>query len=75
MGNTKAMAYKELPVKNNIKDAVKAEAKKIIEDQTTLSLIWVIIKRHKVGILAIGNIVLVLNWVFPAWFDVLRSLI
>jgi hypothetical protein len=40
----------------------------------TYRLLWIIIVRHKVAILAIGNIILVLNWAVPAWPEIVKSL-
>lgn len=45
----------------------KATALKIAGQVGTPSLLWLLTKRHKVALLAIGNIVLVLNWAFPEW--------
>lgn len=75
MGNTKTMMYKEVPVENNIKDAAKAETKRIIDQQSTPSLLWVLVKRHKVGLLATGNVILVLNWAIPQWTTIAKSLL
>lgn len=52
----------------------KQLAVKGAQSLSTPRLIWILAVRHKVAILAVGNVVLVLNWAFPAWFDVLRSL-
>lgn len=40
----------------------------------TPSLLWLLVKRHKVAILAIGNVILVLNWAIPAWPQIIRSI-
>ena len=40
----------------------------------TGTLIWLLIKRHKVGLLAVGNVVLVLNWAIPMWPQIVLSL-
>lgn len=47
---------------------------KIADQLGTHSLIWLLVKRHKVAILATGNVVLVLNWAIPEWPTILRSL-
>lgn len=52
----------------------KSVAIKAADQLSTASLIWLLVKRHKVAILALGNIILVLNWAIPAWFDIVLSL-
>lgn len=42
---------------------------------STPSLLWLLVKRHEVAILATGNIVLVLNWAVPAWTEIVKSFI
>lgn len=68
----KAMRYEQTGTKD-IKD-VHGVAIKMAESLTTSRLVWLLVKRHKVGLLAIGNIVLVLNWAFPAWTSFVASL-
>ena len=50
-------------------------ALKLAEQVGTGRLIWIIIKRHKVSLLMIGNIILVLNYAIPEWPNIVRSLI
>lgn len=40
---------------------------------STKRLLWILIVRHKVAILALGNILLVLNWAIPAWPEIVKS--
>lgn len=40
----------------------------------TGTLIWLLIRRHKVCLLAIGNVILVLNWAIPMWPQFVLSL-
>lgn len=47
---------------------------KLAETIGTPSLIWLLVRRHKVGLLAVGNIVLVLNWIFPEWVEFVSSM-
>lgn len=42
---------------------------------STTRLLWILIVRHKVAILATGNIILVLNWAIPAWPEIIKSFI
>ncbi len=46
---------------------------KVASNLKTSSLIWLLVKRHKVALLAIGNIVLLLNWAIPAWPEIVKS--
>lgn len=71
---SQAMQY-EPTIKINKKVDGKTTALKIANQVSTGSLVWLLVKRHKVGLLAIGNIILVLNWAFPAWPDMLLGLI
>lgn len=48
---------------------------KIADQLGTPSLVWLLVKRHKVAFLAAGNVVLVLNWAFPAWTELVKSII
>lgn len=68
-----AMQYEAAakPSKPNGRDA----ALKIAGQVGTPSLLWLLVKRHKVAILAAGNIVLVLNWAFPEWPQLVLGLI
>lgn len=70
---TDGMKY-EVAGSKNIKDT-KQIAVKAASSLSTGSLVWLLVKRHKVGILAFGNIVLVLNWAFPAWTSVIGSFV
>lgn len=54
--------------------STKKVALKVADQLNTGSLVWLLVKRHKVAILAIGNIVLVLNWAVPAWPEIVKSL-
>ena len=55
--------------------AVKGEKQRILNDFSTPYILWHIVKRHKVALLAIGNIILLLNWAVPAWTDILSDII
>lgn len=57
------------------KGTAKRTAIKIADQLNTSSLVWLLVKRHKVALLALGNVVLVLNWAFPEWPQLVRSLI
>lgn len=66
------MAYEHIGTKG-VKD-VDLMAIKMAQQLATSRLVWLLVKRHKVAILAIGNIILVLNWAFPAWPTFVRSM-
>lgn len=69
------MTYEQTPVKNNVKEASGKALVKAAKMLPTHRLLWIIIVRHKVAILATGNIVLVLNWALPQWPDFVKSII
>lgn len=70
-----ASAYIATGNKTASRNTGKKTAIKIASQLNTSSLIWLLVKRHKVGILALGNIVLVLNWAFPEWVQLVKSVI
>lgn len=72
---TDGMAYEVAGNKTASKNTGKKTALKIADQVSTSSLVWLLAKRHKVGLLAIGNIVLVLNWAFPEWPQMVLGLI
>lgn len=72
-----AMKY-EQSGKEAISDfaAVERKAyKKLITKHSTIYTLWLLAVKHKVGLLAIGNMVLVANWIFPAWPQMVLGLI
>lgn len=79
MSLTKSEVAQNDYIKTGNKAASKGTAKqltiKAANQLSTSSLIWLIVKRHKVGLLAIGNIVLVMNFVLPEWPQMALGLI
>lgn len=69
-----ASAYIKTGNKLASKGNSKRVAIKLAEELSTSRLLWIVTKRHKTGLLAIGNIVLVLNWAFPEWTQLVKSL-
>ena len=69
-----AMEYEQTGNKTTSKGNGKRLAIKTAEQLSTSRLLWIVTKRHKTGLLAVGNIVLVLNWAFPAWTELVKSL-
>lgn len=49
--------------------------RRTVENHSTTYTLYALAMKHKVFLLSIGNIVLVLNWVFPAWTQLVLSLI
>jgi len=65
----------EVEKRRNKKVDGKTVALKMASQLSTSSLLWLVVKRHKVGLLAIGNVVLVLNWAFPEWPQLVLGLV
>lgn len=49
--------------------------KKAVNNRSTIYTLWLLAVKHKVGLLAIGNMVLIANWIFPEWFQLVLGLI
>lgn len=47
---------------------------KVAEKLSTPQLLWILTRRHKTGLLAASNVILALNWLVPAWPELIRSL-
>lgn len=69
------MKYEKTPVKNNIKDASKAEVERILERKSTSSLIWFIVKRHKFGLMSTWAVIMTVLYVFPPLPDIVFTLV
>lgn len=68
------MDYKKTAIRpSNTRAISKTLLLKGASQLSTPSLLWLLVKRHKVAILATGNIVLVLNWAVPAWTEIVKS--
>lgn len=74
LAKTDGLKYEATP-KTSSRPNGKATAVKIAGQVGTPSLIWLLVKRHKVALLAIGNIILVLNWMLPEWPQMVLGLI
>lgn len=59
------MSYKTIPVKNNIKDATKTEARKYMETQGSFSILWFLTRRHSKGLLASWAFVMTVLYLVP----------
>lgn len=49
--------------------------KSAVVNHSTLYTLWLLALKHKVGLLAVGNIILVLNWALPEWPAMVLGLI
>ena len=68
----KALSYEETGSKNiNGKRASVSFAEKL----GTHSLLWILIKRHKVALLIPGWTLVLLNWAFPQWTEIVKALL
>lgn len=69
------MEYETTPTKNNTKDI---NNKLLIQSACKLGtgrLLWIVITRHRVGLLIAGNVLWFINWAVPMWFSILKSLV
>jgi hypothetical protein len=70
------MTYEETPISKKPSGAAIKKARKLtLDSYSTSAMLWHLVKRHKVALLAIGNIVLVLNWALPEWTSMVLGLI
>lgn len=70
------LQYEETPVSTKpSKVAIKKAGTQVLNNFSTPRLLWHIVKRHKVALLALGNIVLVLNWAVPEWTAIVLGLL
>lgn len=67
------MDYEETPVKKS-KGLGKVTALKAAEQLGTSTLLWLVVKRHKVGLMGTWAVIMTILYVFPAAPDVLLSL-
>lgn len=59
----------------DVKRAKQNVYKMAVKRENSIKTLWYLAGKHKVGILLIGNIVLVLNFVLPSWFDMFLGVI
>ena len=65
----------DAPSKVDGRTIAKKAYKQSVNRNSTIYTLWLLAVKHKIGLLAIGNIVLVLNWVFPEWTTFVLSLL
>jgi hypothetical protein len=69
------MQYEETKIQNKVSPKVSSKLLiKAAERLSTLQLIWLLVKRHKVALLATANIMFVINWALPEWPQMIVSL-
>lgn len=68
------MKYEAAGTKKPSKGNSKRVAIKIANELSTPTLLWLLVKRHKVALLATGNVILLLNWALPQWPQMLQSI-
>jgi hypothetical protein len=73
------MTYEKTPIKNPSAKMSKRDAKRISNSElnqfSTMSMVWHIVKRHKTGLLAIWAVTATVAYMFPPAFDMLFGLI
>lgn len=75
LAKTDGMAYEASGTKTPSKNTGKRAALKMADQLGTPSLTWLLVKRHKVALLALGNIILVMNWMLPEWPQMMLGLV
>lgn len=73
--NSDGMKYEPSGTKTLSKGVVKKQLLKAGDQLPTYSLLWLVIKRHKVVLLGVGNVVLILNWAMPQWTELLKAVL
>jgi len=69
------MKYEEAPVKNNTKAAGKSLTIKAAEQLSTSRLLFIVLKRHKFGLVVTWAAVITAVWMFPPLPDLVLSLV
>jgi hypothetical protein len=59
---------------SDLTSILRKEYKKQVNNRSSIYTLWLLAIKHKIGLMMIGNIVLVLNWVMPEWPQVVLSL-
>lgn len=62
-------------IKPNHAAIARKAYRKAVNDRSSVYTLYLLAAKHKIGLLAIGNIILVLNWAFPAWPEVIKSIV
>lgn len=62
------------PSKVNGKSVASKAYKQAVNSRNTFYTLWLLALKHKVGLLAAGNIILLLNWAIPGWPQMVISL-
>ena len=60
---------------SDLTSILRKEYKKQVNNRSTIYTLWLLAVKHKVGLLMVGNIILVLNWAMPEWSQAVLSLV
>lgn len=60
--------------KINAKAVNRKAYRQAVTSHNTAYTLGILANKHKVALLALGNVVLVLNYVFPEWTELVKSL-
>lgn len=75
MAQTKTIEGMRYEVAGKVKPASnKAVNLQAAEKVGTPSILWMLVKRHKVGLLLASNGILLLSWAVPTWPTMIRAL-
>lgn len=69
------MEYEKTPVKNNVKAAAKAEAQAVLATQSTGSMVWFLVKKHKFFLVSTYAIWMTAIYAVPALPSIISSLL
>lgn len=70
------MKYEATKVnKKPSKQAVKSEIARELNQVATTSIVWHLVKRHKLAISVAVNICFIINYALPMWPNIVKSLI
>lgn len=68
------MKLEETEVKNNTHEAARKAYRKAVTERNTFYTLGLLVLKHKMPILITGNVLLIMNWAFPQWFELVRVL-
>ena len=73
----KAMEYEVTGTKNvnNPSEVLRKAYKMEVQKRSTMYTLYLLAAKHKVALLAIGNVILVLNWAVPEWTSIVLGLL
>lgn len=63
------------PLKVDGRTVAKKAYRQAVNNRSTIYTLWLLAVKHRLALLAIGNIILVLNWALPEWPQMVLGLI